>query len=389
MSNEYFPDTLYQTRPTESLICFFGSLPKKYGGINFAQGIPGFDPPKELLDILSELVYDNYHQYAPGQGNPNLLHQLTNYYKPFIPDISEENILIVQGATEAGSLIYNYLSKEIGEPFSALAFDPVYETYSHLPGIYNSGFVAFPSSPKGIDFKALETTIMENNVRIVFLNSPGNPLGSLISKEEYKNLIALSQKYKIYILMDAVYKDLYFEKAPYIPVEHAGEYLFYIDSFSKMLSITGWRIGYFITSTTHMKKIKQIHDYTGLCAPALFQEAIAQYLEKYNFGKEYLSAVRALLKKTFNTLKNFLISKGFIIPDIKGGYFIWARIPDVLPDGYTLALNLYREQQIGVVPGAHFSNEGDRYLRFNIARKPEEIELAIHKLNLFLKNHGL
>jgi aspartate/methionine/tyrosine aminotransferase len=138
-----------------------------------------------------------------------------------------------------------------------------------------------------------------------------------------------------------------------------------------------------------MKRIKQIHDYTGLCAPALFQEAIAQYLEKYNFGKEYLSAVRALLKKNFNTLKNFLISKGFIIPDIKGGYFIWARIPDVLPDGYTLALNLYREQQIGVVPGAHFSKEGDRYLRFNIARKPEEIELAIHKLNLFLKNHGL
>ncbi len=389
MKNKYFSDSLYHTRPTESLICIFGSLAKKYGGVNFAQGIPGFEPPKELLDILSGLVYENYHQYAPGQGNPKLVAQLLEHYRQYLPNITNKNLLIVQGATEAGSLIYNYLSKEIKEPFAALAFDPVYETFSHLPGIYNSKFVPFYPGETGIDFEDLEKTITENNVRIIFLNSPGNPLGSMLSKEEYDNLIALSNKYNIYILMDAVYKDLYFEQQPYIPVEHTGEHIFYINSFSKMLSITGWRIGYFITTDKHMKKIKQIHDYTGLCAPSIFQEAIAQYLERYNFGESYLSNLRGQLFENYRVMRNYLTGKGFSIPDIKGGYFVWAKIPQGLPAGYELALDMYREQQVAVVPGEHFSEKGERYLRFNIARNPQEISAAIKHLDIFFQKYEL
>lgn len=389
MKDLYFPDSLYHTRPTESLICLFGSLAKKHGGVNFAQGIPGFEPPKELLDILSNLVYEDFHQYAPGQGNPNLVEQILNHYRHFLPEISSENLLIVQGATEAGSLIYNYLSREIEGPFSAMAFDPVYETFSHLPEIFHSNFVPFYPGKDGIDFETLEQTITEHNVRILFLNSPGNPLGALLSKEEYLKLIALSKKHKIYILMDAVYKELYYEERPYIPVEHTGEYLFYINSFSKMLSITGWRIGYFITTKEHMKKIKQIHDYTGLCAPSLFQEAIARYLQQHDFGAEYLESVRTRLYENFQVLHAYLTNKGFRIPDIKGGYFIWAEVPEGLPDGYELALDLYREQQVAVVPGEHFSEHGERYLRFNIARNPDEITQAIEHLNNFFKKYHL
>jgi len=389
MKDQYFSDQLYHERPAESLICVFGSLAKKYGGVNFAQGIPGFQPPKELLDILSSLVYKDFHQYAPGHGNAKLLKQIVSHHHDDLPNITEDNVLIVQGATEAGSLIYNYLSAEINEPFSAMAFDPVYETFSHLPKIFGSDFVPFYPGNHGIDFTKLEQSVRRHNVRVLFLNSPGNPLGTLLSKDDYLKIIALSRKYNIYILMDAVYKDLYFHDPPYIPVEHTGENLFYINSFSKMLSITGWRIGYFITSSKHMNKIKQIHDYTGLCAPSIFQEAIAQYLHKFNYGVDYLNKTRDILYKNYLLLKEYLVQKRFAIPDIQGGYFIWAKIPDGLPDGYKLALDLYREQQVAVVPGEHFSDQGERYLRFNIARNTEEIESALPKLDLFFQKYGL
>ncbi|PID95199.1 MAG: hypothetical protein CSA95_00805 [Bacteroidetes bacterium] len=387
MKDRYFSDTLYHTRPTESLICLFGSLAKQYGGLNLAQGIPGFDPPQELLEILSSLIQKDYHQYAPGQGNAHLINQLLAHYRPELPDITDKNLLVVQGATEAGSLIYNYLSQLIEKPFSALAFDPVYETFSHLPAIFGSRFVPFYPEKGRIDFERLEQTIKAQRVRIIFLNSPGNPLGAFLTEEEYDKLLVISEKYHIYLLMDAVYRDLYYQEKPYIPIAHTGKNLFYINSFSKMLSITGWRIGYFITSREHMVKIKQIHDYTGLCAPSLFQQAIATYLEQYHFGKAYLEQLRRDLFESFKTLKGYLLQKGFEIPDIKGGYFIWAKIPPHLPDGYRLALDLYRNQQIAVVPGEHFSERGKRYVRFNIARPSHEIAQAIEKMELFFASH--
>jgi len=376
----------YVNRPTESLICYFGSLAKKYGGINLAQGIPGFQPPKELLDILSSLVYEDYHQYAPGHGNQKLLTLLAKHYQQYLP-VSEENILIVQGATEAGSLLFTYLRSIIDGKFSALALDPVYETFSHLPAIYNANFVPFYTNNNTIDFSLLEETIIENRVKVIFLNSPGNPLGSLLSKEDYLQFIALSKKHEFYIILDAVYKELYFESEPYLPLDSIGERMFYVNSFSKMLSVTGWRVGYFITSTSHMQKINQIHDYTGLCAPALFQEAIAQYLINYDFGKDYLNSIRHKLHANYTLLSQYLISKGFKISDIKGGYFIWAELPKRYIDGYDFSLKLYEYQQVAIVPGEHFTDHGNRYVRFNIARKEHEIKEAIDRLEIFLNQN--
>lgn len=376
----------YYNRPAESLICYFGSLAKKYGGINLAQGIPGFQPPKELLDILSSLVYEDFHQYAPGQGNQRLLTLLARHYQQYLP-VSEDNILIVQGATEAGSLLFNYLRSIIDGEFSALALDPVYETFSHLPPIYGAQFVPFYLNNNSIDFALLEETIVENRVKVIFLNSPGNPLGSLLSKDDYRQFIVLSKKHEVYIILDAVYKELYFETEPYLPIEHIGERLFYVNSFSKMLSVTGWRIGYFIASKSHMQKIRQIHDYTGLCAPALFQEAIARYLTAYAFGQDYLSTIRSRLQANYNLLSQYLLKKGFKISDIKGGYFIWAELPNRFSDGYKFALSLYENQQIAIVPGEHFSERGNRYVRFNIARNQEEIIEAIDRLELFLNQN--
>jgi len=372
-------------KPAGSYISFMSNKVKTHGGINLAQGIPGFNPPKELTNILGNIANDNIHQYAPGNGNNELLDLLLKKYKTEYP-FSKDDFLITQGGTEALSLLYTYFNKILPKPFSALAFDPVYESYKFLPGIFNTDFVSFSfEEDYSIDFLKLEKTCIENKVKVIFLGSPGNPFGKIWSKKEIDSLLKLSKQYNIYIVLDAVYKELYFDEKPYIPLDQFNPNLFYTNSFSKLFSITGWRIGYLIAHPDHMQKIKSIHDYTGLCAPSVLQRAIVEYLKKYDFGADYISNLRNRLKESYSHLSGELEKLGFSIPETKGGYFVWAKLPENYSDGFKFAIDLYNEQKVAVIPGEHFSDKAKNYIRFNIAREKSEINEGIKGVKRFFE----
>jgi len=372
-------------KPTGSYISFMSNKVKEFGGINLAQGIPGFDPPKELLDNLSHIAKGNIHQYAPGNGNNELLDFLLEKYQTEY-QFKKSDFLITQGGTEALSLLYIYFSKIIPKPFSALAFDPVYESYKYLPKIFNTEFVPFSfEKDSSVDFNKLEETCIANNVKVIFLGSPGNPYGRIWTRKEMDSIIALSKKLDVFIVLDAVYRELYYEEKPYIPLDQFNPNLFYTNSFSKLFSITGWRIGYLIAHPDHMPEIKAIHDYTGLCAPSVLQQAIVEYLKVTEFGNDYIHNLRTKLAEGYNHLSSELIKLGFEIPETKGGYFVWAKLPNQFPDGFSFAIDLYDEQKVAVIPGEHFSDKTRNYVRFNIAQEKQELEEGIKRIKKFFE----
>jgi len=370
-------------KPKGSYISFMSNKVKAHGGVNLAQGIPGFNPPKELPQILSKLATKNLHQYAPGNGNNELIGLLLRKYQSEYAFIKDD-FLILQGATEALSLLYIYFNKIIPKPFSALAFEPVYESYNNLPQIFNTAFVPFPfQNHSTVDFDTLENTCRKKDVKVIFMGTPGNPYGKIWSKKEIDNLLKISKNLDIFVVFDAVYRDLYFDEKPYIPLDQFNPNLFYVNSFSKILSITGWRVGYLVAHQKHMEHIKSIHDYTGLCAPSVLQQAIVEYLKNYNFGKEYIASLREKLKKSYSLLSTALKNLGFNVPETKGGYFVWAELPEKFSDGFKFAVDLYEEQKVAVIPGEHFSTNAKNYIRLNIARPVAEVEEGIEKIKAF------
>ena len=370
-------------KPQGSYISFMSNKVKAHGGINLAQGIPGFNPPQELTQILSKLATENLHQYAPGNGNNELLELLLRKYQSEYA-FTKDDFLILQGATEALSLLFIYFNKIIPKPFSALAFEPVYESYNNLPQIFNTAFVPFPfQNNSTVDFDTLENTCKEKDVKVIFLGTPGNPYGKIWSKEEINNLLKISKNLDIFVVFDAVYRDLYFEEEPYIPLDQFNPNLFYVHSFSKKFSITGWRVGYLVAHQKHMKHIKPIHDYTGLCAPSVLQQAIVEYTKNYNYGIEYIASLREKLKKSYSLLSSALKNLGFNVPETKGGYFVWAELPEKFPDGFKFAIDLYEKQRVALIPGEHFSTNAKNYIRLNIARPVAEVEEGIEKIKAF------
>ncbi len=369
--------------PQGSLISYMSTMVKERGGVNLAQGLPGFEPPKELLNFLSDIAHKPIHQYPPGIGNFKILDLLVQQYGQKI-SVTRDNFLITQGATEAISLLYLYLMQKITTPFSVMSFAPAYESYTQLPKHLGQQFVeAQLLSDGGFDADIVEKQIRENSVKIFFAASPSNPYGRIMPRSYVKQLTEICRRNACYLIFDAVYKELYYQQPPYIPLEHIGEYVFYVNSFSKLLSITGWRVGYMITSAEHMKEIRKMHDYTGLCVNSVCQEAIALYLENYNMGLDYVAGLRTMFFQSFKKMAQALEQLGFEIPHTDGGYFIWAKLPHGFDDGFELAVDLYEQTRVATVPGIHFSPSGKNYIRFNIARPHEDIEKGIEAVNTF------
>ena len=374
-------------KPTGSLISYFSKLAKSTNGINLAQGKPGFSPPDELLNILEKKIYSEkyLHQYPPGIGDSLLIQLISDLYSKKI-----DNILILQGATEGLSLSFFYLNSILKEKYSVLSFDPPYESYPKLAELYEVPFEYFDfEEDLSIDFDKLENLIEQKNVKIIFIASPGNPLGRIWEENELEKIDKLSKKLNFYIIFDAVYKDIYFNLPYSSPMQFNNENLFFVDSFSKMLSITGWRIGYLIAHENHMKKIRTIHDYIGLCAPYLFQRAIADYLQNFNFGEKYTISIRNKCNQTCSYLKQSLTQLDFEIPTIQGGYFLWAELPFGFSDGFQFALHLHQKANVAVVPGENFSPNKKKFIRLNFATNLDILEKAVEQISIFFDNLNL
>jgi len=178
-----------------------------------------------------------------------------------------------------------------------------------------------------------------------------------------------------------VYDKLYFNEAPYYPFADFHEYVYYINSFSKLYSITGWRIGYFFCHPTRFDAISDIHDYTGLSTPSVLQAALADFMETSAQKSSYVKETREKIRGNFHAGSKMLQHAGFKIPPADGGYFIWTQLPSGCPDSVTFAKSLYDKHKTAVIPGEHFGDDYRNFIRINIARPQEELLEGLKKVS--------
>lgn len=367
---------------TGSMISYFSNMIKLKGGVNLAQGIPGFRPPEKLLEIFADVISrTNVHQYAPGCGNHLLLQQLD---KKYAQRADTTKIFITSGATEAVSLIYTYLQSIHGKDFTAMSFSPAYESYSNLPRIFSNKYCTYKVNPNNyFDNDDFRKFFISNKINLIFIASPGNPYGKTISREKLNYLIDLCEEFGSHLIIDSVYSELYFNgERPYYPIDRISPNVFYANSFSKKYSITGWRVGYFLFHEKHFSQISFIHDYIGLSSAAPQQQAIAEFLDLPE-SETCINELRNTIIENYSFANQRLAKAGFECPQNDGGYFVWAKLPEKWNDGLRFGLALYENTKTGVIPGVHFGKEWNRYIRINIAQPKEVLTQGIDNLIRF------
>jgi len=337
-------------------------------------------PPPKLIDFAVEAIKGDFNSYTHIYGKKELRRKVSQmiYEDTGVEYDPESEIIITLGVTEGIAIS---IFSQIEGNMNVVIPEPFYENYVPIV-LLARGKPVFLKLKKG-DFSITEQEIEQlPSYKMIILNSPHNPTGRCFDKNELtkigKNVI---EKEGI-ILWDETNKYMLYEKEYFTPlkIKDLIERTIVVGSFSRFLSVTGWRIGYVAARENLMKEIRVIHDYIGGCAPAPFQWALEQFKIDDIFKNDYKEKLKE--KRDFWT--KILKKAGFEFHIPEGGCYVFASFENIW-DGNDWAFSQYllKNKKIAVVPGSIFYNDkkiGEKYIRFNFLKSKTQLKMAGNRL---------
>lgn len=256
-------------------------LATQYNAVNLGQGFPDFNMSEELANLVSKAMRDGMNQYSPMAGLPILLERIAEkveyLYKTSIDPSTD--VTITPGGTYA---IYTALTTVLQPGDEVIVFEPAYDSY--IPNIEINGAIPvliplqFPEY--SISWDLVRSKII-NRTKMIMINSPHNPTGSVISKHDIEQLRQIVNGTNIFILSDEVYEHLIFDGIEHESILRYPDLLeraFVCFSFGKTFHSTGWKIGYCISSPYLMREFRKVHQFNCFSVHTPSQVALADYL---------------------------------------------------------------------------------------------------------------
>ena len=372
---------------TDSVIRRMTRISAQYNAENLSQGFPDFDPPKELMDRLSQVAYEDFHQYSITWGAQGFREALAAKQTRFMghPVDPNREIVVTCGSTEAMMAAMMTVTNP-GD--KVVIFSPFYENYGADTILSGAEPVYVPLHPPEFNFDPAELEqAFQQHPKALILCNPSNPCGKVFTKEELLFIADLAQKYDTYVITDEVYEHIVY--APHKHVYFASlpgmwERTISCSSLSKTYSITGWRLGYTIAPEAITERIKKVHDFLTVGAAAPLQEAVIPGL---NFGQDYYDKLQATYTHKHDLFLKGLKDVGLEFSEPQGAYYV---LMDITPFGYDNDLEfcqvLAKEVGVGAVPGSSFFREPVNHLiRFHFAKKDETLNEALNRLETIHK----
>ncbi len=259
-------------------------LAAQTGALNLSQGFPDFDAPPALLEAVSRHVSAGHNQYAPMTGLPVLREQVAAKIARLygVQVDAEQEITITPGATEA---LFCAIQAVIHPGDEVIVFDPCYDSYAPAVALAGGRCVHLQLSDGDfrIDWQAFSDALTPRT-RLVVLNSPHNPSGALITREDLDQLAALIAGRDLYLLSDEVYEHLVYDGVQHASVlAHEALYAraFVVSSFGKTYHVTGWKTGYVIAPPALSAELRKVHQYVNFCGVTPLQWALADFMAEH------------------------------------------------------------------------------------------------------------
>ncbi len=344
---------------TESVIREMTRVNAEYGGVNLAQGFPNFPPPKELLEAAHRAIDGDFHQYSITWGARNLRQAIAAKFERFYGKAvdPDRQVTVCCGSTEA---MLSTLLAVLDPGGEVIIFEPFYENYG--PGAIISGarpvYVPFEPPDFSFDPERLARAFSPRTRAIIF-NSPNNPTGKVFARRELETIAELCQKHDVLAITDEIYEHIVFDGHRHVPIATLPgmwERTITISGVSKSYSVTGWRIGYTISSPEIAVGIRRAHDFVTVGAPAPLQEAAVTAL---GLPGSYYVSLREAYQARRDLLCPLLERAGFEIFKPSGAYYVLTECAHFLErfglaDDSAFAMYLVKEVGVATVPGSSF-----------------------------------
>jgi methionine transaminase len=354
------------------------ALAKEHGAINLSQGFPDFDCSPELTKLANKYISAGYNQYAPMPGVIALREiigeLIFNCYKAdYSPD---SEITITAGATQA---IYTALAAFIHPGDEVLVFEPAYDCYGPAITLQGGKVVYSQLDPitYAINWEDVRSKIGAKT-RMIMINSPHNPSGSIISAEDLLALENIVAGTNIIVLSDEVYEHMVFDGQHHHSVSTNNvlrDQSIIVSSFGKTVHATGWKIGYVAAPNWLMVEFRKVHQFLVFAVNHPLQLALAEFFAK---PENYL-AVKNLYQTKRDLFLKYTATSRFVPLKTQGTYFQLMSYKNISDEPDTeLAIRLTVEKKLATVPLSVFYHKqtDHQLLRFCFAKKEDTLERA-------------
>ncbi|MCP4296680.1 MAG: pyridoxal phosphate-dependent aminotransferase [Proteobacteria bacterium] len=355
----------------------------EHNAINLSQGFPDFNAPPELLDLVSKFMNEGKNQYSPMTGVPSLREQIKKKVDQLYGcQISgDDEITVTSGATDA---LFTAITACIHPGDEVIMFDPAYDSYEPAVTLNGGSSIHIPLTEGNyqIDWQRVKDKIT-HKTRLIIINSPHNPTGSVLAEEDLKTLTELTRDTNIYILSDEVYEHIIFDGVQHQSVLSYPELrsrAFVVSSFGKTYHATGWKIGYCIAPPNLSKEFRKVHQFVSFCSITPNQLALAEYMER---RPEHTSELSGFYQKKRDLFCNLLADTNFTFTPAQGTYFQLANYERISSmDDISFSEYLTRKTGVAVIPVSVFYDKSPqtRVIRFCFAKEETTLRQAAEKL---------
>jgi aspartate/methionine/tyrosine aminotransferase len=345
------------------------------GSINLGLGEPDFQTPEVVRREAIRVIQEERIGYTANEGIEPLREKIAQYHSEGSQTYDARSVCITSGAEES---LFAVMMTILGPGDEALLPDPGYIAYPAIADISNAGlrYYRTPAAQRFAFDRDNFDKAVTNRTKLVVINSPSNPTSRVISREDMRFIAERLSQTSAYVLTDEIYRDLYLGERP-ATISEFYERTIVVSGLSKMLSMTGWRLGWAVGPKEVIEPVTVMRQYMSTCASAVTQRAaLVAFSDE---GRHETAAMRDELNRRGEVMAH-AIDRELHLPYVQGegAYYIMLDVSRYGPSMET-AKALLNERVI-TVPGSAFGSEGEGFLRLSFSIEESSIEEGIRRI---------
>ena len=353
--------------------------------VGFGAGEPDFDTPQHIKDACAKALSEGFTKYTPSSGIPELRQAVADKFKRENGlNYKPSQIIISCGGKHS---CYNVILATCQEGDEVLIPSPYWLSYPEMAKLAGATPVVLPTSDQ-TEFKVTPEQLrsaITPRTRLLILNSPSNPTGSLYSPAELKALGDVCVEKGVMMMSDEIYEKLVYDGATHASVAQFSsahfDHTIIVHGLAKAYSMTGWRLGFLAAPEPIARAIDAIQSHStsnptsfaqkgGVAALNGSQDHLSSWLEEYSKRRTY----------AWNRLNSI---PGISCVNAKGAFYLFPNISKIGLKSAEFCARLLEEEKVAAVPGIAFG--ADDYLRISYATSMANIEKGLDRLDRFVK----
>jgi len=348
--------------------------------IHLEIGEPDFDTPANIIEAGIDALYMGWTHYGPAAGLPDLRQAIADYVSRTrkVPVASEEVVVVPGGKP----IIFFTVLALIDAGDEVIYPNPGFPIYESMINYVGGRAVAIPLREErdfSVDVREL-ASLISDRTKLVILNSPHNPTGGTLTKNDILEIAEAIGDRNILILSDEIYSRLIFEGEHFSIMSVPGfkERTILLDGFSKTYAMTGWRMGYGVMRPDLAVPIARLMTNSTSCTASFTQVAGIAALRGDQSSVNKMCAEFKRRRDAFVAGLNKI--KGFSCRTPKGAFYVFPNITKTGWPSKKLADTLLDEAGVACLSGTAFGEYGEGYLRFSVANSLENLNTALTKI---------